>query len=228
MPENQTGKGRGCFFYGCLSVVVLGLVCVTAGYFGLRYWINSNIEQYTVTSPMPIEKVDATPEEARRVEDRFKSFVDAIRSDQAVDTLVLSAKDLNLLLSAPSVAPVLKDHIQVAISGQNLKAKLSLPLEQFPPTELLSSLGLARIKGRYLNGSAEVKASLENGVLFVTLDALEVNGKPVPEEVMARIRSQNLAKDVYKDARSVEVLKKLDSIQVQDGRVLIKPRGQAP
>jgi len=99
--------------------------------------------------------------------------------------------------------------------GNKLRGTLSLPLE---------SLGLRQLKNRYLNGVAEVKASLENGILLVTLDALEVNGRPVPERVMAGIRTQNLVKDLYKDAASVELLKKLEALVVEDGRLLIKPR----
>lgn len=219
MPENQTGKGRGCFFYGCLSVVILALVCAVGLYFGVRYLFNRAVEQFTSATPVAIEVVQATPTEVAAVQDRFKTFADAIRAGQPAEPLSLSEKDLNLLINHAPDLSQFKDHVHVSIEGEKLKARLSLPLDSF---------GIARLKGRYFNGAAEVKASLENGVLFVTLDALEVNGKPVPEQIMAGIRSQNLAKDVYKDARSVEVLKKLDSIQVQDGRVLIKPRGQAP
>ncbi len=219
MSETQTGKGRGCFFYGCLSVVILALACAVGLYFGVRYAINRAVEQYTSATPVAIEVVQASPAEIAAVQDRFKTFTDAIRAGQPAESLSLSAKDLNLLINHAPDLPQFKDHVQVTIEGAKLKAKLSLPLDSF---------GIAKLKGRYFNGAAEVNASLENGVLFVTLDALEVNGKPVPEQIMAAIRSQNLAKDVYKDARSVEVLKKLDSIQVEDGRVLVKPREKAP
>ena len=38
------------------------------------------------------------------------------------------------------------------------------------------------VRGRYLNGEADLKASLKDGVLIVTLDSLEVNGQKVPED----------------------------------------------
>ena len=54
-------------------------------------------------------------------------------------------------------------------------------------------------KGRYLNGKADLKASLFDGELIVHLDAIEVKGKPVPPEFMTEIRKQNIAKDAAKD-----------------------------
>ena len=54
-------------------------------------------------------------------------------------------------------------------------------------------------RGRYLNGEADLKASLEDGVLIVTLASFEVNGKKAPEEFMTEVREQNVAKDFYKD-----------------------------
>ena len=44
----------------------------------------------------------------------------------------------------------------------------------------------AMVKGRYLNGEADLKASLFDGVLIVTLDAIEVNGKKLPRGVHDR------------------------------------------
>ncbi len=42
--------------------------------------------------------------------------------------------------------------------------------------------GLRMVKGRYLNGEADLKASLRDGVLIVTLDSIEVNGKSHPSK----------------------------------------------
>ncbi|MBE7499647.1 MAG: hypothetical protein HS113_04945 [Verrucomicrobiales bacterium] len=218
MPDASAGKGRGCFFYGCLTLLVLFLVCAVALYFGLRYAVSRMIAQYTAATPVAVPRVEGTPEEVQAVQARFLRFSDAIRAGQPTDPLVLSEKDLNLLIQHTRELEQHKDHLHVAIEGRRLRGTVSLPLEQ---------LGWSRLKGRYFNGVAELKASLENGVLLVTLDALEVNGKPVPEQMMLGIRGQNLARDVYKDARSMELLKRLERIEVDDGRVLVRAREPA-
>jgi len=216
MSEAQAGKGRGCFFYGCLTLVILFVVGAIGLYFGTRYAINRMVAQYTSATSMPVPRVEGTPEEIQGVQDRFRAFADALRSGQPAEALSLSEKDLNLLINNVRDAAQFKDAIHVGIVSNRLKGTLSLPMENL-------GLGWRSLRGRYFNGVAELKASLQNGVFMVNLDALEVNGKPVPEQIMAGIRSQNLAKDLYKDAQSVELLRKIETIVVDDGRVLVKP-----
>lgn len=195
------------------------MVVLTVGslvaYFGVRYALNRMVARYTAPAPVPVPRVEAEPEEIRAVQERFQAFADALQAGRPASALSLSERELNLLINHAPQAGEFKDHVHVAIVGNKLRGTLSLPLEK---------LGLRQLKNRYLNGVAEVKASLENGILLVTLDALEVNGQPVPERIMAGIRSQNLVKDLYKDAASVELLKKLEALEVEDGRLLIKPR----
>lgn len=217
MAETQTGKGRGCFFYGCLTLVVLLVVGAFGLYFGTRYALNRLVTRYTSPTPMPVPRVEATAEEIRSVQERFGEFADALKAGRPTAPLSLSERELNLLIAHAPQAGEFKDHVHVAIVGDKLRGTLSLPLERL-------GLGWRVLRGRYLNGVAEVKASLDNGILLVTLDALEVNGQRVPEQAMIGIRSQNLAKDLYKDAASIELLKKLQAIVVADGRVLIQPR----
>ena len=81
-------------------------------------------------------------------------------------------------------------------------------------------------KGRYLNGEADLKASLKDGVLIVTLDSIEVNGKKPPDEIMNEMRKQNLAKDAYKDAKNAEMIRKLESLEVKDGKIILKVRAK--
>ena len=75
------------------------------------------------------------------------------------------------------------------MNGNEVKGLVSIPL---------SGLGWLG-KGRYLNGDATFKVSLENGVLMVTAEQIQVKGVPIPESVMSQLRSENLAQDAYKD-----------------------------
>ena len=82
-------------------------------------------------------------------------------------------------------------------------------------------------KGRYLNGEADLKASLQDGVLIVTLDSIEVNGQSPPEQMMTTLRQQNLAKDAYKDPKAAELFRKLESLEIDDGKIILKVRAKA-
>ena len=50
-------KGRGCFFYGCLTSLVLLLVVFLLALFTVR-WIRNEINAYTDTAPMTLPKVE--------------------------------------------------------------------------------------------------------------------------------------------------------------------------
>ncbi len=70
------------------------------------------------------------------------------------------------------------------------------------------------------------KASLFDGELIVHLDALEVNGKKVPDEMMTEIRKQNIAKDAAKDKDFAAMLRKVQSLEIKDGKIILKVRAK--
>ena len=41
---------------------------------------------------------------------------------------------------------------------------------------------------------------------------------------MAGLRNQNLAKDIYSDPKSAETLRKIDTLEVKEDKIVIKPR----
>src|SRR5262249_48590528 len=110
----------------------------------------------------------------------------------------------------------------VTIEGDKVKSQVSIPLENL--SAALEKVGIGFLRGRYLNGEAELKASLRDGLLLVTLESFEVNGQRPPEEFLANLRQQNLAEDAYKDAKNAQQIRKLESIEIKDGKIIIKPR----
>ena len=41
---------------------------------------------------------------------------------------------------------------------------------------------------------------------------------------MNSLRTQNIVKDMYKDAKTAQEIRKLESIEIKDGKVIIKAR----
>jgi len=213
-PENQS-RQRGCFFYGCLFAVILTLLAVVGGgiatYMGYRYLVNTALP-YTDTVPTPLPKVEMPPEEAKDLHARVDAFRAALDSGQPTEPLVLDSDDINVLIADNEDV---RDKVHVDIEGDKVKGQVSFPLE---------GIGLPAFKGRYLNGKATLKVSLEDGFLRVTLDALEVKGKPVPATFIDQLRAKNLAEDASRNPKNAEAIQKLESIQVKDGKVIIKAR----
>jgi hypothetical protein len=222
-PEaQQPPKQHGCFFYGCIIasiLLVLVLVLVGTGvYFALRVF-NQVVEEYTDKAPREIPKLEMPADRRESLKKRVEEFRKAVEEGKAVEPLVLTGDDLNALIEEE---PDLKGRVHLRIEGNELKGQVSIPLESFSQVPFLGVL-----KGRYLNGEADLKASFSEGVLIVTLDAIEVNGKRPPEEIMTKIRQQNLAKDAYNNPKNAEMLRKVESMEIKDGKIIIRVRAKS-
>jgi hypothetical protein len=195
------------------------IVLIGVGAFLLYRFANRMVEEYTATAPRDLPKVEMPEENRKTLRERVETFRKAVNEGTSTDPLILTSDDLNALLEDQ---PELKGKIYVKVEGDEVKGQVSIPLDQ---------VGLPMFKGRYLNGEADLKASLKDGVLIVTLDSIEVNGKRVPDQVMEGIRKENLAKDAYKDEKSAEMMRKLESLEIKDGKIILKVRakpGAAP
>ena len=54
-------KRHGCFFYGCITLLIFVFVVAVAGFFFVRYFVNmanATIAKYTETEPMTFPKVE--------------------------------------------------------------------------------------------------------------------------------------------------------------------------
>ena len=74
----------------------------------------------------------------------------------AIEPLVLTSDDLNALIEEN---PELKGRIYVKVEGDEVKGRVSFPLDK------LNCHCRWPFKGRYLNGEADLKASLFDGEL---------------------------------------------------------------
>ena len=217
-PPQAIPKPRGCFFYGCiiasiLAVLFVILIAVIA--FFTYQFVNKLVDEYTATAPRELPKLDMPPEQQQAVKDRVEAFRKAVEAGTPTEPLVLTSDDLNALIEDNAE---LKGKIYVKVDGDEIKGQVSIPLDK---------LNVGMVRGRYLNGEAELKASLSNGVLIVTLDSIEVNGKRPPDEMMKGIREQNLAKDAYKEEKNANMIRKLESLEVKDGKIILRVRAKA-
>jgi hypothetical protein len=199
----------GCLFGGCLIVILIMMIGAgTIGYIGYSYYM-TQLNKYTSPQPAELPKFDVTPEEASAVQKRLEDFKAALDRNESPEALVLTAEDINTLINSNEE---LKGKLYVTIADGELSAEASIPADMVPGG-----------KGRYFNGKVSLKASLENGVLIVTLDEAEVNGESLPNEILTPLRNENLAKDAYKDPKSAEFLRKFERLSIEDDKIILKP-----
>jgi hypothetical protein len=167
---------------------------------------------------MAVPTVQVEPGEFEALQQRMAAFQEALQAGAATSPLVLSGHDLNVLLARHPDTATWRDRAHLQVVGDQVVGQVSLPLD-----DLASLPGMKRFRGRYLNGTAALRPSLRDGQLAVFLESLEVNGQPLPENVMRSLRQQNLAQDAQFDPEMSEALARLENIEVSDGQIIIRP-----
>ena len=203
-------SGCGCWAWGCLTVVLVGIIGVgVAGFFSYQY-LGVQVAKYTSETPQELPVIEYAPEAMTALETRFEGFKTNLKDGGQVDDLVLTADDINAMISNNKD---LKGKVFVKIEDGQMKGDVSIPMDNVP---------LAG--GRFLNASAAFDVSMENGILIVTLADAEVKGEKVPSQVLDAMRNENLAKNLYDDADTAKVFRRIESVAVEEGKVVLKVR----
>jgi hypothetical protein len=214
MTDPADKPRRGCFFYGCITGVVLLVLVLGALMVGLHY-VKKMVNQYTDTRPMELPTVQMSQSEVSSLKQRVETFGQAVREQRPIQPLALTADDINALIGNSRDREALKGKFYVIMENDQLKSEVSVPLRE---------VGLSMFKGRYLNGSATFNVSFHNGALSVTPQTIVVKGKPLPEVFMQEIRKQNLATKPAEDPEVVALLRGLEEIQVKEGKLVVVPK----
>ena len=216
MNDQPPKPRRGCFFYGCITGVVLLVIVLGALLVGL-YYVKKMVNGFTDSRPTELPALQMSKAEIDQVKQRFEAFEQAVREQHATKPLSLTADDINALIASSAEPQTLKGKLYVSLAGDQVKGEVSVPLQD---------VGLRMFKGRYLNGSATFNLGFRDGVLTVTPQTLVVKGSPVPEAYMQEIRKQNFAASLTNQPAAVTVLKGLQDVQVKDGKVVVVPKEQ--
>lgn len=215
--SNSTGpaKQRGCFFYGCLSLAILALVValfIGVGLYFAKRTMDHVVSNFTETTPAKIEEVAYTEPRMRELRSRVGVFQQGLDKGGDAVELVLAADDLNAFIAD---TPQWRGRVFVRIEDDQVKGQVSVPLPDIGPLKL---------KGRYLNGAAAFRVGLDNGRLDVRLAQVTVKDKPLPAVILNELTKRNLADEVNADPVAGGVVGKLESVDVRDGKVVIRSK----
>lgn len=211
MADPQPQKRRGCLFYlGIIGIISL-IVFAFGAYFGLRY-AHGLVGQLTDAQPAQLPTSQLPEAQMFQLKDRVATFRDAVKDGEPTEPLELSGDELNALIATDPAFASLKNHLYVTINGSELSAQISFPAED---------LGLVRLRGRYVNADGVFDVRLANDELRIMALSLTEKGKPLPRNIMREVARENLADRVNQDPRASAGLKKLQSIEVKDGKLVI-------
>ncbi|HCE47046.1 MAG TPA: hypothetical protein DET40_26155 [Lentisphaeria bacterium] len=213
-------KKSGCLKFlavGCAIILILMIVGAVLAFFGFKSLVSGVAEKYTEKAPRTLPSPAASQQEVDVVIKRVNDFTDALRQDKPAPELVLSSKDINILVNKHPGLSQVAGKIQVDIEGDKINGQLSVPLGE------LNDM----FKGQYLNGSAVLRACMVSGHLMVFADSIEVRGEKIPEAFMKSFSSGNLAEKANSDPKITPMLQKIESISVRDGQLHVVPKKQA-
>jgi hypothetical protein len=215
-PAVKEKKSHGCFFYGCITLVVLAVLALIATgvivYIGYTY-LQKQIETYTSTTRMPLPEVKMSDEQRKALDDRWAAFKTASEKGEAAE-IVLTADEINALINENAEA---KGKVFVTLKDDQVTGQLSIPLDGVPLVP----------QGRFLNATAGLTVELKDGYLDVRLKSIDVNGKTMPPNIAQSFSQQNLAKDVMNDPDTRKAISKFDSLKVKDSKVYIRAKAKS-
>ena len=221
LGSGRTGRGRGCFFYGCLTAFCLILITVVGVsvvvVMGARQAVKFAIEN-SQDKPSGLPEVVSTDAEVDALNDRLKKFGEALENEKAEppEPLELTELELNQLIQDEDE---LKGVVYVDFEPGEVLGKVSLPLDRF---EWFSK----DLKGRFLNGEGEFTVDITpQGLIDAHLQNLKLNdGKELPAQFKIQMRRENLAKDLNTDPDSSKLIKRLDRIEILKDKIRLIPR----
>jgi hypothetical protein len=210
----EAKKGRGCFFYGCVTLFVVVILGIAGIYFGIRYGIKYARDRYTASQPVAVAPVTLPATEGEAVVKRVDDFKKQIQSGTATNALVLTGEELDYWIRN-SASAEFRDHMHVMITNDQVRAQLSMPLDALGPAW----------QGRFLNGDANVGIGVRNGVVAFDLRGVTVGGNPVPPQILSGM-SQNMEWKVRPNDPNAALVTGFKDIEVKDGKIILHPKGE--
>ena len=208
----EAKKGRGCFFYGCITLIVLVIMGIIGIFFGVRFGVKYLRDNYTSTKPAAVAPSSLSPAEVSQITQRVDAFKKAAQSGTNAPPLELSGDELDYVARNNS-QDGLKDHIRLSIVNDRVHAQLSLPLDMYGPTWF----------GRFFNGDADVTVGVRSNAVVFQLKGATVNGKPVPSQALGKM-NQNMEWRPQANDPNAAIVANLDHVEVKDDKIVLYPK----
>jgi hypothetical protein len=211
--SNSQKRTLGCFAYGCITVVILAVVGIVAVSYWAKNAFDGLVDTYTDAAPLELPIVEIADSDLVDLKERVDVFRKAVDENESEARLELTADELNALIMHDSQLEDLKGKVYLDIKDKQLVGEVSLPLGE---------LDVPFGEGRYLNGYGVFDVSLGRRGLEVYVQALEVNGMSLPEEIMGGLMGENLIKDAKFDDETEALIDRLKTLEIMEDRILLE------
>lgn len=184
-------------------IFILLLIISTYAFF--KYQKN----KWTDTNAVLPKQETAANLSEREGEKLYKDIKNILSSDFSHQRSY-SDKEFRYLLNYIPAYAEQSEKLSLKLQDEFILANCAVPLNNVPG-----------MQGRYLNGEFVLKAEVNNGTVSVNVVSGKVKGKKVPDKLLKYI-NDNLAKELADELRYNSDLKKIEKLQVQDGKIHLK------
>ena len=145
------------------------------------------------------------------MEAKWLEFAQAVQKRQSPSPFVITADDINLFMAKNKQ---MSQMVGFVITNDQLQARFSAPLDQS---------GRPELKGRFVNGTATLKIGFQDGWLTPAISSVQANGQPVPGWLLKNIQRQNMFPALDRNRDLVNLLHEVESIRIQDNKIVVTP-----
>ena len=212
----------GCFAKGCLTILILGFLCI-AGVVGSCWYVYHKLATNNLISDAPAAVQLEQPSEPqyRAAEDSLARVKSANTSNREA-TVAFTAADLNALLAKDPSFRDLEGHARIDIQNSAMTITLSVPLD---------SLEWSSMKGRWFNGTIRFRGAYESGELRIKIESARGGDYEVPGFILSSMNSainkalRENTNDWQKDDFGEDFWKHIKNIRLEGDKLVVTTQG---
>lgn len=197
------------------SLLAVLLVISLGIWLYIEHTLNVIRDKYTSATSMEIVPVKVTSSQKKACAKAYNSLRQAIAKGKSVEVKLKGEDFTPFIENVPELQRV-KSCAQLGIDGENITAKMSMPLE---------FMEMKRFNGRYLNGDFIIDAKIENNNIQIKFKSIEASGNKVPDFMLDVINKVDWNSKL-KQKLGLDWFNRIEYMKVVNGEFLIKTKEQ--
>jgi hypothetical protein len=174
------------------------------------------MEQFADENPTAFSESTLSPEESAIVKKKFDSFFSGQGGDLS---LAMNSDEINhLIVNDPEFSDI-GDKVRFTIMGSQMKAQLSLPMDDFK--KMYPDVPQGMLQGKYINTDAVIEFRSLGKSVGAYVKSMTIKNKQVPASLLSNIQDRNL----LEAGPLANRFKNMEDIKIQNGNIIFTKPG---
>ncbi len=210
----------GCWAKGCIVLIVLGAIISSIVGVGV-YTIYKKALKFTSLSPISILTQEVTSQQYEEICNRVRAFRKALLEEDRQSTLELSENEINAYIAMDPKWKNVRGTFYIRLENDRVVSEVSIPLSKI--------LGF---KDRYLNATAHLNPTVENGRLKLFLTNFEVSGKQAPQNILEK-NQEKIQQSIWQEIAKIDpdlafLIARIKRLEIQGDKIVVEGGSKPP